>query len=100
MRQGLFAGAAALSLVVALGTVAVPLAQAAEPVTVLSEDFEDGDFTPLTQNGGPTLSVVDADGDKALLVRGRANDYNGVKTPASLLQPGGFLVIRKKDAWP
>jgi GH35 family endo-1,4-beta-xylanase/peptidoglycan/xylan/chitin deacetylase (PgdA/CDA1 family) len=87
-RRRLLALAVSASLAVGLCGVAVPAAQAA-PVTVLSEDFEDGGYAPLTQNGGPTLSVVDADGDKALLVAGRANDYDGVKTPANLLQPGG-----------
>ncbi|WP_165968735.1 endo-1,4-beta-xylanase [Arthrobacter crusticola] len=90
MRQGrLIAGATVLGLITGAGVLGAPMAQADEPAVLLSEDFEDGNIGPLTQNGGPALSVVDADGDKALLVRGRANDYDGVKTPANLLRPGG-----------
>ena len=89
MRRRLSAGTAAVGLLAGLGAVAAPAAQAADPVTLLSEDFEDGEYAPLTQNGAAALSVVDADGDKALLVQGRAADYEGVKTPANLLQPGG-----------
>ncbi|MUK02754.1 polysaccharide deacetylase family protein [Vibrio cholerae] len=90
MRQRcLIAGATAFGLIAGAGALVLPAAQAADPAVLLSEDFEDGDFGPLVQNGGPTLSVVDADGDKALLVKGRANDYDGIKTPANLLQAGG-----------
>ena len=91
MRRRLSAGTAAVGLLAGLGAVAAPGAAVAaeEPVVLLSEDFEDGDLAPLVQNGGATLSVVDADGDKALRVTGRTNDYDGVKTPAGLLQPGG-----------
>ncbi|WP_323959324.1 polysaccharide deacetylase family protein [Arthrobacter sp. JZ12] len=90
MRQRpLVAGVTAFGLLAGAGALALPAAQAAEQPVLLSEDFEDGSFGPLIQNGGPTLSVVDADGDKALLVQGRSNDYDGVKTPANLLQAGG-----------
>jgi len=95
-RRRQFVRTMAVGVVAGLGVVACPVAQAAEPVTLLSEDFEDGAYTPLTQNGGPTLSVVDADGDKALLVHGRANDYDGVKTPANLLKPGGSYTFSMK----
>ncbi len=41
------------------------------------------------QSGGPTLSVVAADGGgKALLVENRAIDYDGIQSPAGLLEPG------------
>ncbi|BBE23956.1 hypothetical protein MN0502_28390 [Arthrobacter sp. MN05-02] len=90
MRQGrLIAGATAFGLITGAGVLTLPTAQADEPSVLLNEDFEDGSFSPLAQNGGPTLSVVDADGDKALLVKGRVNDYDGIKTPAGLLQAGG-----------
>ncbi|MBG6184246.1 endo-1,4-beta-xylanase [Arthrobacter sp. CAN_A214] len=90
MRQRcLIAGATAFGLMAGAGALALPAASADEPSILLSEDFEDGAFGPLTRNGEAALSVVDADGDKALLVQGRANDYDGVKTPANLLQPGG-----------
>jgi hypothetical protein len=75
-RRRLLTRTVAVSLVAGLGAMAAPVAQAADPVTLLSEDFEDGDYAPLTQNGGPALSVVDADGDKALLVKGRTDDYD------------------------
>lgn len=88
-RRRLLTRTVAVSLVAGLGAMAAPAAQAADPVTLLTENFEDGDYAPLTQNGGPTLSVVDADGDKALLVKGRTNDYDGVRTPSGLLRPGG-----------
>ncbi|WP_247827136.1 endo-1,4-beta-xylanase [Arthrobacter antioxidans] len=88
-RRCLIAGATAVGLVAGAGALALPAANAEEPAVLLSEDFEDGAFGPLVQNGGATLSVVDADGDKALLVKGRTNDYDGVKTPAALLQAGG-----------
>ncbi|MHA7283975.1 endo-1,4-beta-xylanase [Arthrobacter sp. TMS2-4] len=87
-RRCLIAGATAFGLVAGAGALALP-ANAEEPAVLLTEDFEDGAFGPLVQNGGATLSVVDADGDKALLVKGRTNDYDGVKTPADLLQAGG-----------
>ena len=90
MRQRrLIAGATAFGLITGAGVLTLPAAQADEPSVLLSEDFEDGTFSPLTQNGGSALSVVDADGDKALLVQGRTNDYDGIKTPADLLQAGG-----------
>ncbi|WP_104180640.1 endo-1,4-beta-xylanase [Arthrobacter sp. B0490] len=88
-RRCLIAGATAFGLVAGAGALALPAANAEEPAVLLSEDFEDGAFGPLVQNGGAALSVVDADGDKALLVKGRTNDYDGVKTPADLLQAGG-----------
>ncbi len=87
-RRCLIAGATAFGLVAGAGALALP-ANAEEPAVLLTEDFEDGAFGPLVRNGGAALSVVDADGDKALLVTGRTNDYDGVKTPADLLQAGG-----------
>ena len=69
---------AAVGLLAGLGAVAAPGAAAAEPVVLLSEDFEDGSFAPLVQNGAAPLSVVDADGDKALRVSGRTADDEGV----------------------
>ncbi|MEG9249353.1 endo-1,4-beta-xylanase [Arthrobacter sp. Soc17.1.1.1] len=88
-RRCLIAGVTAFGLVAGAGALALPAANAEEPAVLLSEDFEDGAFGPLVRNGGAALSVVEADGDKALLVTGRTNDYDGVKTPADLLQAGG-----------
>jgi GH35 family endo-1,4-beta-xylanase/peptidoglycan/xylan/chitin deacetylase (PgdA/CDA1 family) len=97
MRRRLTAGTVALGLVAGISAVALvaPVATAAEPTTVYSEDFEDGSFAPWTQSGGPTVSVVDADGDKALQVATRANDYDGIQSPG-LLKPGGTYTLTMK----
>ncbi|MFC5381747.1 endo-1,4-beta-xylanase [Aquipuribacter nitratireducens] len=86
-------GAALLVLVVA-GGLAGPATGAGttsagdEPV-VVSTDFEDGTTGPWVQNGDATLSVVDdGEGGNALLVAGRVNDYDGIKSPPGLLEPG------------
>ena len=55
---------------------------------VTSLDFENGTWSPWTQSGGPSLSVVDVDGDKALRVGNRANDFDGIQSPTGLLTPG------------
>ncbi|WP_344465453.1 polysaccharide deacetylase family protein [Cellulomonas aerilata] len=67
---------------------AVPTA-AGDPVTVVSNDFEDGSWAPWQASGGPSLSVVEVDGDKALLVSDRATDFDGIQTPPGTLEPGG-----------
>ncbi|GAA2722898.1 endo-1,4-beta-xylanase [Cellulomonas aerilata] len=87
MSRPLTALMAVCAVVASLVTGVGSTAQAAD-VTVLSTDFENGDVAPWTQSGGPTLSVVDADGDKALLVSNRANDYDGITSPANLLRAG------------
>ena len=71
-------------------------AHAADQAPVLSTDFENGSWDPWTQNGGPSLSVVDADGGKALLVGNRSNDWDGIKSPGNLLQPGAEYVFSMK----
>lgn len=70
------------------GVMTMAPAQAAEPEVVLSTDFEDGTWAPWTQSGGPTLSVVDVDGGKALQVADRDADYEGIESPGGLLQEG------------
>jgi endo-1,4-beta-xylanase len=75
-------------LALALGAAAAaPVGGAAEPVTLWSLDFEDGGWAPWFQSGGPALSVVDADGDKALRVGNRANDFDGIQSPTGALAP-------------
>ncbi|RKS73799.1 endo-1,4-beta-xylanase [Motilibacter peucedani] len=69
---------------------------APQDTTVASEDFEDGSFAPWTQSGGPSLSVVDVDGSKALQVAGRANDYDGISSPTGLLVPGAQYTFSMK----
>ena len=89
MRRRLSAGTAAVGLLAGLGAVAAPaLAAAAEPVTLLSEDFEDGDLAPLDaerrrrrcRSSTPTAT-------RRCCVAGRANDFDGVKTPAACCSP-------------
>ena len=79
-------------LILAIGlmipSAAAPLAAAAEDTVVTSLDFENGTWSPWTQSGGPSLSVVDVDGDKALRVGNRANDFDGIQSPTGLLTPG------------
>ena len=60
----------------------------AAPAVILSTDFESGSYAPWVQSGGPSLSVVDTAEGKALLVANRANDYDGIETPAGLLEAG------------
>jgi GH35 family endo-1,4-beta-xylanase/peptidoglycan/xylan/chitin deacetylase (PgdA/CDA1 family) len=97
MRRRFTAVTAALGLVAGVGTaLGATAATAAEPTTtVSSEDFEDGSFAPWTASGGPTLSVVDADGDKALQVANRKADYEGIESPR-LLKPGATYTLTMK----
>lgn len=44
--------------------------------------------TGLQQSGGPTLSIVDVEGDPALAVGGRINDYDGIQTAPGVLVGG------------
>lgn len=76
----------ALGLLATMGAsaLATTVATAAEPTPVHAEDFEDGSFAPWTTSGGPMVSVVDADGDMALQVANRANDYDGIQSPPLL----------------
>lgn len=81
--------AAAVAPGAAAASTTTDLAAAAdEPVVVLGTDFEDGTWAPWTQSGAAPLSVVDVDGGKALLVSGRAADYEGIQSPTGLLEPG------------
>ena len=91
MRQSRKFGAVGTALAVVVAgmiPVATVGAAAAEPEVILSTDFEDGSYAPWVQNGGPGLSVVDVPEGKALLVDNRVNDYDGVASPANLLEPG------------
>jgi len=97
MRQRVTTATATLGLAAGIGAVALvpPAATAAEQAIVSSEDFEDGSFAPWTASGAATLSVVDADGDKALQVANRANDYEGIESPG-LLKPGATYTLTRK----
>src|SRR5688572_30243457 len=77
-----------------LGVASVLVAtSAAAAVPIVSTDFEDGTLGGWQQSGGGanTLSVIDFDGGKVLLVADRDQDYVGVQTaPGALasLVPG------------
>ncbi|HZM78300.1 MAG TPA: endo-1,4-beta-xylanase [Candidatus Limnocylindrales bacterium] len=57
-------------------------------ITVSAVDFEDGTTGTWFRSGGPTLTVVDADGGKALQVSNRANGFDGIQSPAGIFDPG------------
>lgn len=82
------AGIGLLSLVASLGVIATPAAAEDPPVVVAATDFEDDTWEPWVQHGDPSLSVIDVGDGKALEVANRANDYDGIETPAGLLTPG------------
>ncbi len=83
--------AIASTAAVTAALVVVPAAAAsAAPVIVSHVDFEDGTTGSWTQSGGGagTLSVVEVEGGKALLVTDRAADYVGLQSPAGIYTPG------------
>lgn len=58
-------------------------------ITVSAVDFEDGTTGTWFRSGGPTLTVVDADGGgKALQITNRANGFDGLQSPAGIFDPG------------
>ena len=79
-------GVAATASAAAVGT-AVPTA-VGDPVVVASNDFSNGGWAPWVLSGSPALSVVDVDGNPALLVTNRSADFHGIETPAGLLDAG------------
>ena len=86
--------AAVPAAVVSTGSAA--LAADAAPTTLLSTDFSDGTLGGWTQSGGPTLSYVDVDGNPALQVANRTEDFDGIQTPAGLfadVEPGTVLTL-------
>ncbi|GEL99847.1 endo-1,4-beta-xylanase [Cellulomonas terrae] len=83
--------AAVPATVVATGTAAL-----AADTTLVSTDFTDGTLGGWTQSGGPTLSFVDVDGNQALQVANRTEDFDGIQTPAGLfadVEPGTVLTL-------
>src|SRR5688572_1828976 len=83
--------AAVPAAVVSTGTAAL-----AADTTLVSTDFSDGTLGAWTQSGGPTLSFVDVDGDQALQVANRTEDFDGIQTPAGLfadVEPGTVLTL-------
>ncbi|UZN04021.1 endo-1,4-beta-xylanase [Cellulomonas sp. S1-8] len=79
-------GAAVLALVAApmVGT-SLSSARAAEPVTILSADFEDGTANGWTQSGGAGLSYPT---DTVLQVADRVEDWDGLTSPAIAVEAG------------
>ena len=76
---------------VSTGTAAL-----AADTTLVSTDFSDGTLGGWTQSGGPTLSYVDVDGNPALQVANRTEDFDGIQTPAGLfadVEPGTVLTL-------
>ncbi|MFE1645972.1 endo-1,4-beta-xylanase [Microbacterium sp. P01] len=65
-------------------------AATADPIPISAVDFEDGTTGAWTASGGGpgTLSVVDIEGGKALLVTDRDADYVGLQSPAGIYTPG------------
>jgi len=57
-------------------------------ITVSSVDFENGTTGTWFGSGGPTLTVVDADGGKVLQVSNRVNGFDGIQSPAGIFEPG------------
>ena len=83
--------AAVPAAVVSTSTSAV-----AADTTLVSTDFTDGTIGAWTQSGGPTLSVVDVEGNPALQVADRTQDFDGIQTPAGFfadVEPGAELTL-------
>src|SRR5690606_16637903 len=58
----------------------------ADPVTIVSTDFEDDTWTDSwSPSGDVTLTVVDDGGDRVLQVDERGTDFAGIETAAGLL---------------
>lgn len=84
---------ALLGMVAVLAAVAaVAPGTGALAATASSEDFEDGSFAPWSVSGGATVSVEDTADGRVLQVAQRANDYDGIESPA-LLRPGGTYTL-------
>jgi endo-1,4-beta-xylanase len=90
MYETIGAGVVAAGLVLApvVGALPSTIASAAGPVTVLSTTFEGGSYAPWSQSGEVGLSVVDVEGNPALLVSGRGTDFAGIESPKGLLERG------------
>ncbi len=76
---GLVAGAFFVTTTALVGIIEVA---EAVPVPVVVNDFNDGTWGDWVQSGGPALSVVDDAGNGVLQVANRANDFDGIKSPA------------------
>ena len=63
--------------------------------TVLTdENFDDDALDPTwQQSGGPTLSVVTTNGDKALSIANRTADYEGIQTAPGVIEAGKTYTV-------
>ena len=86
-RRSLLAIATTIGLIAPLSAVSPPpVALAASPTVVTAVDFNDSTTGTWTQSGGPTLAyVADGGGGQALSIT-RAADYEGIQSPAGLLE--------------
>ncbi|WP_243884626.1 endo-1,4-beta-xylanase [Cellulomonas fengjieae] len=71
---------------------------AAVDTTLISTDFTDGTLGAWEASGlgAEQLTVVDVEGDNALQVAGRSEDFHGIQTPAGLftdVEPGTELTL-------
>ena len=81
----LLAIASMLGLLLPAALAAAPAALAADDI-ISSVDFDDGTTGTWTQSGSPTLSfVADGAGGQALSIL-RAQDFEGIQSPAGLLE--------------
>ena len=75
-----------LALLLPAGLAAPAAVLAADPEIISSVDFDDGTNGTWTQSGSPTLTYVDdGAGGQALSIL-RAQDYEGIQSPAGLLE--------------
>ena len=78
--------AAMLVLLMPAGLAAPSAVMAADPEVISSVDFDDGTTGSWTQSGNPTLGFVDdGAGGQALSIL-RAQDFEGIQSPAGLLE--------------
>ena len=78
--------AAMLVLLMPAGLAAPSAVMAADPDVISSVDFDDGTTGSWTQSGNPTLGFVDdGAGGQALSIL-RAQDFEGIQSPAGLLE--------------
>ena len=64
--------------------------------TIVSTDFTDGTYSDWAASGGATLSVVDVEGNPALQVANRTEDFDGIQTAPGLfadVEPGTELTL-------
>lgn len=66
---------------------------AAADTVVASDDFSAPLSAAWQQSGGPTLEIVDVEGDPALQVGARANDFDGVETAPGTIVAGETYTV-------